>query len=99
MYGVNLEEAAHSLEHYNSLCEFFIRQLKEGTRPVAETEPLVSILGAEICSTKNYCLLEKHETGSESERSDKIRTCSKICIEKSKYFVLNVSPYSRMLIV
>ncbi|XP_065213877.1 phosphatidylserine decarboxylase proenzyme, mitochondrial isoform X2 [Planococcus citri] len=42
MYGVNLEEAAHSLEHYNSLCEFFIRQLKEGVRPVAEYEPLVS---------------------------------------------------------
>lgn len=43
MYGVNLEEAAYSLEHYNSLCEFFIRPLKEGSRPVAEYEPLVSI--------------------------------------------------------
>lgn len=44
MYGVNLEEAAYSLEQYNSLCEFFIRPLKEGTRPVAEYEPLVSAL-------------------------------------------------------
>lgn len=42
IYGVNIDEAAHSLEHYSSLCEFFIRPLKEGSRPVAEFESVVS---------------------------------------------------------
>lgn len=58
MYGVNLEEAAHSLEHYNSLCEFFIRQLKEGVRPVAEYEPLVSITHLDVyitCTCVVFC--------------------------------------------
>ncbi|KAK7602877.1 hypothetical protein V9T40_006851 [Parthenolecanium corni] len=61
MYGVNLEEAAYSLEQYNSLCEFFIRPLKEGTRPVAEYEPLVSPADGSIINSGvvNSCNVEQ----------------------------------------
>lgn len=61
MYGVNLEEAAYSLEQYNSLCEFFIRPLKHGTRPVAEYEPLVSDDWPELeCWPKANNFVEKN---------------------------------------
>jgi phosphatidylserine decarboxylase len=39
-YGVNLEEAAHPVEHYRCLGEFFTRDLKPGARPIEG--PLVS---------------------------------------------------------
>ncbi|XKL62593.1 hypothetical protein PGB90_002426 [Kerria lacca] len=61
MYGVNLEEAAYSLENYNSLCEFFIRPLKQGVRPVDEFEPIVSPADGSIINVGvvNSCNVEQ----------------------------------------
>ncbi len=36
-YGINLEEAEFPIEHYASLGEFFIRRLKPGLRPIADS--------------------------------------------------------------
>jgi len=38
IYQVNMEEIGQPLEQYNTLNEFFSRQLKNGVRPIANAE-------------------------------------------------------------
>ncbi len=45
-YGINLEEAAHPVEHYRSLGEFFTRDLRAGARPIEG--PFVSPVDARL---------------------------------------------------
>ncbi|CAH0387869.1 unnamed protein product [Bemisia tabaci] len=42
MFGVNLDEIADDLISFDSLSDFFIRQLREGVRPIAQAECLTS---------------------------------------------------------
>jgi len=49
LYGINTEEAALPFTSYKSLHEFFIRELKEGVRPVAlEADAFVSPCDGEL---------------------------------------------------
>ncbi|MGF1694063.1 archaetidylserine decarboxylase [Vibrio lamellibrachiae] len=42
-YKVNMDEALHSdPKHFNTFNEFFVRELKEGVRPVSEGEQLIT---------------------------------------------------------
>lgn len=41
IFGCNLDEVPEDLTHYESLGEFFYRELKPGLRPIADA-PMVS---------------------------------------------------------
>ncbi|MFP5519285.1 MAG: archaetidylserine decarboxylase [Bdellovibrionia bacterium] len=40
LYNINLEEAEHPVSHYKSIGDFFVRRLKSGARPLAESPVL-----------------------------------------------------------
>ena len=47
IFGCNLDEVPEDLTHYESLGEFFYREIKDGARPIADA-PMVSCQESEI---------------------------------------------------
>lgn len=59
-YGINLDEVKDDLDSYTSLGEFFIRQLKDGVRPIS-LEDLVSPADGTVlnCGQVTSCCVEQ----------------------------------------
>ncbi|WP_254917561.1 archaetidylserine decarboxylase [Fibrobacter sp. UWH1] len=52
-YKLNMEEAEYPLEHYRNISELFIRHLKPGVRPIADTE-IVSPVDGVLSQTATF---------------------------------------------
>lgn len=74
-FGCKLDEMKYPLEHYKNLAEFFSRPLKEGLRPIADSE-IVSPCDAKVTRFGTVTadgVLEQIK-GSNYELSDLLRT-------------------------